>query len=96
MRQTQFLQRQRCRQGPRIPYFQSICKKHDLYAAIACIIAVRYGIDNRLGHNISGNFVQHRSLRSVLSGTYPKIDFGHHEIHGLIHQIKDCSFIHLV
>ena len=96
MRLTQSLQCKRRGERPRIPYFQPVSKQHHLDAAITGIVAMGYRVDNRFGHNFPGDFILDRNLRSRLAGPHPKIDFGQYKIHGLVHQVKDGSLIHLI
>ena len=96
MRLTQSLQCKRRGERPRIPYFQSVGKQHHLDTAIAGIVAMGHRVDNRFGHDFAGDFVLDRNLRTRFSRPHPKIDLGQYKIHGLIHQVKDGSLIHLI
>ena len=96
VRAAQFFEGQRGRQGTGIPNFQAVLEEHDLNAGVAGVVTVHDGVDDGLGDNFLRDFVFRRRLGAVLAGADPEIDFGEHEILGLVHEIEDRAFVHLI
>ena len=58
VRFTQHLQREWRRKTTGIPNLQPVREEHDLHAAIARVVAMRHGVDDGFGHDLSRNLVR--------------------------------------
>ena len=96
MRAAQFFKCQGRRQNAGIPDFKPIPEEHDLYAGIAGVVAMHDGIDDGFGDNFLRNFVFRRHLGAFSSCSHPEVYLGEHEILGLIHEIENRAFVHLI
>lgn len=96
MRAAQFFKSQGWRQGAGIPDFKPILKEHDLDTGIAGVVAMDDGIDDGLNDNFLGNFVFRRRLGAFSSCSHPEVYLGEHEILGLIDEIENRAFVHLI
>ncbi len=96
VRAAQFFDGQGGRQGTGIPNFQAVLEEHDLHAGVAGVVTVHDGVDDGLGDNLLRDFVFRRHLGAVLAGADPEIDFGEHEILGLVHEVEDRALVHLI
>lgn len=96
MRAALLFKSQGRRQGAGIPDFKPITKEHDLDAGIAGVVAMNDGIDDGFGNHFLGNFVFRRRLGAFRPCSHPEVYLGEHEILGLIDEIENRAFVHLI
>ena len=96
MRAAQLFKSQGRRQGAGILDFKPITKEHDLDAGIAGVVAMNDDIDDGFGNHFLGNFVFRRRLGAFHPCSHPEVYLGEHEILGLIDEIENRAFVHLI
>ena len=96
VRQAQQLWRQGRRKLTRIPDFEPIGEKHNLYTGIAGVVAMSHGVDNGFCYGFLGQFIFHGRLGTVLAGANRPGDLGHNAVDGLVYQFEDSTLEDLV
>ena len=84
------------RQAAGVPDLHPIGEHHHLHAAIAGVVAVGDGVDDRFADHFRRNLIGGGGLGGGGAGAHSKAQAGEHKIHGLIHQLKHRALEHLI
>ncbi len=90
------LRRQTWRQLPRIPHLHPVGKDDDLDKSVAVVIPVGNRIDDGFGNDWAGDFELNRNLGAHRAGTHASVNLAQDELHCLINDFKQSSFIGLL
>ena len=96
MRASQFFKCEVGWQGAGVPHFEAVLEKHDLHAGVAGVVTMHDGIDDGFGDDLLGDLVFGGNLCAVFPRAHPEVDFGEHEVFGLIDKIEDRAFVNLI